>query len=71
MDEIDKLDRYRVAYTLLEKLKEAEEEAEKEGYILAVDVEKELDLNEWITFNAKYCQEMTSYAIIRHGTPLI
>ena len=46
MDEIDKLDRYRVAYTLLEKLKEAEEEAEKEGYILAVDVEKELDLNE-------------------------
>ena len=42
MEEIDELDRYRAAYMLLTKLKEAEEEAEREGYISAEDVEKEL-----------------------------
>lgn len=42
MEEIDELDRCRAAYTLLIKLKEAKEEAEIEGYILAEDVEKEL-----------------------------
>jgi hypothetical protein len=42
MEEIDELDRYRAAYTLLSKLKDAEEEAEKVGYISADDVEKEL-----------------------------
>ena len=42
MEEIDELDKYRAAYMLLTKLKEAEEEAEREGYISAEDVEKEL-----------------------------
>ena len=42
MEEIDELDRYRAAYTLLSKLKDAEEEAERVGYILADDVAKEL-----------------------------
>ena len=42
MEEIDELDRYRAVYMLLTKLKEAEEEAEREGYISAEDVEKEL-----------------------------
>ena len=42
MEEIDELDRYRAAYTLLSKLKDAEEEAERVGYISADDVEKEL-----------------------------
>ena len=42
MGEIDELDKYRAAYMLLTKLKEAEEEAEREGYISAEDVEKEL-----------------------------
>ena len=42
MEEIDELDKYRAAYMLLTKLKEAEQEAEREGYISAEDVEKEL-----------------------------
>lgn len=42
MEEIDELDKYRAAYMLLSKLKEAEEEAEKVGYISSEDVEKEL-----------------------------
>lgn len=42
MEEIDELDRCRAAYMLLTKLKEAEEEAEREGYISAEDVDKEL-----------------------------
>ena len=42
MEEIDELDKYRAAYMLLTKLKEAEEEAEREGYISAEDVEKKL-----------------------------
>ena len=42
MEEIDELDKYRAAYMLRTKLKEAEEEAEREGYISAEDVEKEL-----------------------------
>ena len=42
MEEIDELDRYRAAYTLLSKLKNAEEEAERVGYISADDVAKEL-----------------------------
>ena len=41
MEEIDELDRYRAAYTLVSKLKEAEERAEREGWISADDVEKE------------------------------
>lgn len=42
MSEIDELDRCRAAYTLFSKLKEAEERANKEGWISADDLEKEL-----------------------------
>lgn len=42
MAEIDELDHYRTAYTLLSKLKKAEERADKEGWLSADDVEKEL-----------------------------
>ncbi len=42
MSEIDELDRYRAAYTLLSKLKKAEERADKEGWVSADDAEKEL-----------------------------
>ena len=44
MEEIDELDKYRAAYMLLTKLKEAEEETEREGYISDEDVEKELGI---------------------------
>lgn len=42
MAEIDELDRYRAAYTLISKLKKTEERADKEGWVSADDVEKEL-----------------------------
>ncbi len=42
MAEIDELDRYRAAYTLFSKLKSSEERANKEGWISADDLEKEL-----------------------------
>ena len=42
MAEIDELDRYRAAYTLFSKLKSAEERADREGWISADDLEKEL-----------------------------
>ncbi|MDE6024972.1 MAG: prevent-host-death protein [Lachnospiraceae bacterium] len=42
MAEIDELDRYRAVCTLISKLKKAEERADKEGWISADDVEKEL-----------------------------
>lgn len=42
MAEIDELDRYRAAYTLFSKLKSAEERADREGWIPADDLEKEL-----------------------------
>ena len=44
--EIDKLDHYRAAYTFITKLKKAEERADKEGWISADDVEKELELSD-------------------------
>ena len=44
MAEIDELDRYRAAYTLVSKLRKAEERADKEGWISADDVEKELEV---------------------------
>lgn len=43
MAEIDELDRYRAAYTLISKLRKAEERADKEGWVSADDVEKELE----------------------------
>ena len=42
MEEIDELDRCRAAYTLFSKLKSAEERADREGWISADDLEKEL-----------------------------
>lgn len=46
MAEIDELDRYRAAYTLVSKLQKAEERAAKEGWIDADDLEKELEESE-------------------------
>ncbi len=46
MAEIDELDRYRAAYTLFSKLKKAEERADKEGWISADDLEKELEVTD-------------------------
>ncbi len=46
MAEIDELDRYRAAYTLVSKLQKAEERAAKEGWIDADDLEKELGESE-------------------------
>lgn len=46
MAEIDELDRYRAANTLFTKLKSAEERAEREGWIDADDLEKELGVFE-------------------------
>ena len=42
MEEIDELDRYRAANELLTRLRQAEERAEREGWIDADDVEREL-----------------------------
>jgi hypothetical protein len=46
MEEIDELDRFKAAYTLFSNLKKAEERAEKEGWLEADDVEKELGVLE-------------------------
>ena len=46
MAEIDELDRYRAAYTLFSKLKKAEERADKEGWISADELEKELGVED-------------------------
>ena len=40
MEEIDELDRLKAAYMLTLKLQEAEERAEKEGWIDADDLER-------------------------------
>lgn len=42
MAEIDELDRCRAACTLLSKLKKAEERTDKDGWISADELEKEL-----------------------------
>ena len=42
MKEIDELDRLKAAYTLFSKLQQAEDRANKEGWIDAEDLEKEL-----------------------------
>ena len=46
MEEIDELDRYKAAYTLFSKLQKAEKRADKEGWIDADDLEKELGVSE-------------------------
>lgn len=43
MEEIDELDRYRAAYTLFAKLKNAEERADREGWSTLEDMENELE----------------------------
>ena len=45
MDEIDELDRFRAAYMLTSKLQAAEERAEKEGWMDADELEKELGVS--------------------------
>ena len=45
MEEIDELDRLKAAYTLFSKLQESEQRAEKEGWIDADDLERELGVN--------------------------
>jgi hypothetical protein len=42
MEEIDELDRIKAFYTLFSNLKNAEERAEKEGWVDAEELEKEL-----------------------------
>ena len=46
MAEIDELDRYRAAYTLMSMLRKAEERADKEGWISADEAEKELGVSD-------------------------
>lgn len=46
MSEIDELDKCRAACTLFSKLKKAEERADKEGWISADDLEKELGVTD-------------------------
>ncbi|MEE1114043.1 MAG: prevent-host-death protein [Eubacterium sp.] len=48
MKEIDELDRYRAAYTLLAKLHKAEERANAEGWTDADVLEEELGVNKGI-----------------------
>ncbi len=45
MAEIDELDQYKAAYILLSNLQKAEEQAEKEGWIDADNLEKELGVS--------------------------
>lgn len=45
MAEIDELDRLKAAYTLFSKLQESEQWAEKEGWIDADDLERELGVD--------------------------
>lgn len=42
MEEIDELDRYKEAYYLFLKLRQAEKRADKEGWISADEIEKDL-----------------------------
>ena len=42
MEEIDELDRYKEAYFLFLKLRQAEKRADKEGWISADEIEKDL-----------------------------
>ena len=46
MAEIDELDRMKAAYTLFSKLQKAEIRAEKEGWVDADELEKELGISE-------------------------
>lgn len=48
MDEVDELDRIKAAYLLLSKLQSAEKKADKEGWVDADALEKELGVNSHI-----------------------
>lgn len=45
MDEVDELDRIKAAYLLLSKLQSAEKKADKEGWVDADVLEKELGVD--------------------------
>lgn len=45
MDEVDELDRIKAAYPLLSKLQRAEKKADKEGWVDADALEKELGVD--------------------------
>jgi hypothetical protein len=45
MDEVDELDRIKAAYLLLSKLQNAKEKADKEGWVDANALEKELGVD--------------------------
>lgn len=45
MDEVDELDRIKAAYQLLSKLQNAEKKADKEGWVDADALEKELGVD--------------------------
>ena len=45
MDEVDELDRIKAAYLLLSKLQNAKEKADKEGWVDADALEKELGVD--------------------------
>lgn len=45
MDEVDELDRIKAAYLLLSKLQSAEKKADKEGWVGADALEKELGVD--------------------------
>ncbi len=45
MDEVDELDRIKAAYLLLSKLQNAEKKADKEGWVDADALEKELGVD--------------------------
>ena len=45
MDEVDELDRIKAAYLLLSKLQNAEKKADKEGWVDANALEKELGVD--------------------------
>ena len=46
MKEIDELDRLKSSYTLFSNLQKAEERAQREGWINAEDLEKELGVSQ-------------------------
>ena len=45
MDEVDELDRIKAAYLLLSKLQNSEKKADKEGWVDADALEKELGVD--------------------------
>lgn len=46
MDELDELDRIKALYSLMADLKRSEERADREGWVAAADLEKELGIED-------------------------